>query len=1061
MSASPAPLQRGRWAVGFSRQAALLLAALTLLNASNYAFHVVATRALEPSDYGALAALLAVLIVLSVPFTVVQTVVTGRAARADIAEDAAAFTVATIRQLMPVALAFSVAAAALAPALSRFLRIDVIDALQLAPFSFLALLTSVPLGALQGAQQFGRLALASGAGAVGRLGIGWALLAAGAGVSGAMASIVLAQLASLVLALALVGVRRNLRGIASSPPPLGREIRRTLLALSAFWVFVELDIVLARRFLDPSDAGMYSSAGILARGILFVGSAVAVAALPRFAATRARGAEATRWLGLSLALVALIGACGAAFLAAFGDGVLGIAFGDTYAPAADLLPLLALGGALLAALNVVVYFHAAGETRAYVILVAAAIAEAGLVAAFHETPRQIATSFVAVTAAALALQLHAALAIARYAPIERRATQRRLSGEGSLELSVVLPCHNSASALMEVIDGLHESLADVGDYEIIVVSDGSTDDTVSVARGCVDPRVRVVEYRDRVGKGHALRVGLSQARGRYVAFMDSDGDIAPSSLRPFVELMRLYDPDIVLASKRHPLSDVVYPTTRRIMSWGYHRLTRLLFRVDVRDTQAGLKLVRRDVLAAVLPRMVEKRYAFDLELLVVARALGFRRVFEAPLRLHFRFASGVNLRTTGRVFVDTLAIFYRRHVLDAYRPREWRRAAPRRLPNAHRILIVNWKDVRHPAAGGAEAYVHEIARRWAAHGHAVDLLAPRFPGARPVEMVDGVRIRRMGRLTRGTFHVRALRELRRAHDVDFVLESINTVPTFAATLGRLPAVALVHQLAREVWNLELPAPLAAVGKAVEPRLLAPYRRVPTVAVSASTRADLRGLGFEDVEIVPCGLDHPPPIKAPKESVPTFVYVGRLAANKRPDHAVAAFAEIRKQLPDARLWLIGSGALRDQLAATLPAGAELLGYLERGELYERVARAHCLLVPSVREGWGLVVVEAGSLGTPSVGYDVPGLRDSIRDGVTGALAAPGDPADMARRAVELVLDRDRYEATAREARTWADRLSWDATASDLLRRLEAVASRRPSASGLRARAVHPTVSATRR
>ena len=131
--------------------------------------------------------------------------------------------------------------------------------------------------------------------------------------------------------------------------------------------------------------------------------------------------------------------------------------------------------------------------------------------------------------------------------------------------------------------------------------------------------------------------------------------------------MDLYDPDIVVGSKRHPLSDVYYPPLRRLLSSTYHRLTRLLFRVKVRDTQTGFKLIRRDVLASVLPRLLEKRYAFDLEFLVVARSLGYKRVFEAPVQIDYKFASHVNPSAAVRIGLDTLAIFYRHYILNTYR----------------------------------------------------------------------------------------------------------------------------------------------------------------------------------------------------------------------------------------------------------------------------------------------------------------------------------------------------------------------------------------------------------
>jgi glycosyltransferase involved in cell wall biosynthesis len=584
---------------------------------------------------------------------------------------------------------------------------------------------------------------------------------------------------------------------------------------------------------------------------------------------------------------------------------------------------------------------------------------------------------------------------------------------------------------------------------------------VSIAEEFSEEAVRVLHYPKRAGKGNALRVGLAQARGRYVAFIDADGDIGPEAIRPFVALMSLYEPDIVLGSKRHPLSEVHYPLLRRVLSWTYHKLARLLFRVKVSDTQTGMKLIRRDVLAAVLPLMLEKRYAFDLELLVVARRFGFKRVFEAPVRIEYQFGSQVNIRAALHIFVDTMAIFYRRYVLNTYRPdggsfaRELTPSPQDALSRhavavpgsahasggrngRHRILFINWRDIRNPDAGGAEVFTHEVARRWVEEGHEVSLLTSGFAGGRPRETVDGVRIRRIGRLRNGSFHALAQRELARLRGFDLVVDEINTIP-FLTPLWRRrlpPVVALVHQLAGDVWDAEAPAPLAAVGKWLEPRALRLYRDVPVVTISESTKDDLQRLGLPDVSVVPAGRDDPPELNGrPKEPVPTFLFVGRLASNKRPDHAVEAFRHIRESLPDARLWIVGRGPLGKELSKTLPEGAEMLGYLTRDELYRRMARAHCLLVPSVREGWGLVVIEANSVGTPAVGYDVPGVRDSIQHEQTGLLAEAGDPSALARGALVLVRDAARYAVISARALERARLFSWDVTAQALLKVVE--------------------------
>jgi glycosyltransferase involved in cell wall biosynthesis len=332
----------------------------------------------------------------------------------------------------------------------------------------------------------------------------------------------------------------------------------------------------------------------------------------------------------------------------------------------------------------------------------------------------------------------------------------------------------------------------------------------------------------------------------------------------------------------------------------------------------------------------------------------------------------------------------------------------------------------------------------------VSLLTSRFAGARGTERIDGVRILRVGRLRRGTYHLLVQRRLARLSGYDVILDEINTLP-FLTPLWQdhlPPTVALIHQLADDIWDLEVPRPLAMVGRRVEPHLLRMYRDVPVATVSGSTMADLSRLGLRDIRVVLEGRDEAPPVAhLSKEAVPTFVFIGRLAANKRPDHAIAAFRKIHETLPDARLWVIGVGALEAQLRVGTPDGVEFLGRVSRQEMYERMARAHCLLVPSLREGWGLVITEANSVGTPAVGYDAPGIRDAIRPGRTGMLAPSGDPLALADAALSLIGDPEAYGSMCREARRWAECFNWDATAEMLLRMLRERSVILPDARGM--------------
>ena len=234
-------------------------------------------------------------------------------------------------------------------------------------------------------------------------------------------------------------------------------------------------------------------------------------------------------------------------------------------------------------------------------------------------------------------------------------------------LSIIVPTYRDGSRIHGNLVKLNRALATIGEpYEIIVVSDGNVDNTYEEARRLDAPHVRAYHYARNMGKGFALRYGVARSRGQIVTFFDGDGDIDPAQIALYVRIMRTSDADIVVGSKRHPDSAVVYPPLRRLYSATYQALLRLLFHLEVRDTQVGLKLFRREVLAAVLPRIVVKRYAFDLELLVVAHHLGFTRVVEAPVRIGHRFSSTINRQAITSILRETAAIFYRKNVVRYY-----------------------------------------------------------------------------------------------------------------------------------------------------------------------------------------------------------------------------------------------------------------------------------------------------------------------------------------------------------------------------------------------------------
>jgi glycosyltransferase involved in cell wall biosynthesis len=237
----------------------------------------------------------------------------------------------------------------------------------------------------------------------------------------------------------------------------------------------------------------------------------------------------------------------------------------------------------------------------------------------------------------------------------------------TLDVSIVAPYYNPGERLRTTVEDMVRVLDASGmTFEIITVSDGSTDGSPFTLDGFPESVVRQVSFATNVGKGHALRAGLGLGRGRYLGFIDADGDISPELLAPFVSVMRSEEPDIIIGSKRHPESSVHYPPLRRFYSWGYQHLIGLLFHLHVKDTQVGIKLVDRRVIADVLPRLRESRFALDLELLVLARRLGYTRIVEAPVLIRERFGSTISLKAVWLLLWDTLGLFVRFSVRHDY-----------------------------------------------------------------------------------------------------------------------------------------------------------------------------------------------------------------------------------------------------------------------------------------------------------------------------------------------------------------------------------------------------------
>lgn len=247
-------------------------------------------------------------------------------------------------------------------------------------------------------------------------------------------------------------------------------------------------------------------------------------------------------------------------------------------------------------------------------------------------------------------------------------------------LSLIIPVYKQEKTIARNLRHILGELELLGHaYEVVVVIDGEDDHSRQEAERVKSPYILVTGYKTNHGKGYAVRYGMAKSHGDIIGFIDAGGDIKEEGLSMMLEHFRWYNADVIIGSKRHPVSKVSYPLQRKVLSWGYQMIVRLLFGLNIRDTQVGLKLYRRRVLEDVLPRLLVKDFAFDIEILAVAHHLGYTRIFEAPVELDFTGASSIT--STNFIIIafntlwDTLAVFYRLRILHYYdnvNQRKWR-----------------------------------------------------------------------------------------------------------------------------------------------------------------------------------------------------------------------------------------------------------------------------------------------------------------------------------------------------------------------------------------------------
>ncbi len=351
-----------------------------------------------------------------------------------------------------------------------------------------------------------------------------------------------------------------------------------------------------------------------------------------------------------------------------------------------------------------------------------------------------------------------------------------------------------------------------------------------------------------------------------------------------------------------------------------------------------------------------------------------------------------------------------------------------------KILIVSYRDIRHPEQGGAEVIIHEVYRRLQAKGHEVTFLTCKFAGGGDRDEIDGMAVRRIGNLYNFNFLTSRYINRELKGSVDVVVEDLNKLPFYTPSFTDLPVlVNIPHLFGTTVFQQALP-PLAAYVYLQERLIPRVYRDCQFQVLSESTRGDLesRGIPPEQLHVVKTGIDHDfyqPAERNGSLPGPNLLYLGRLKKYKCIEFPIQVLAELAKTSPDVKYYIAGEGDYREELEAKARAcGVEdrvvFTGYVEGREKQELLGKTRVLCYTSPKEGWGLSVIEANAVGVPCVASDSPGLCEAVRHDSTGYLVPHGDLSALQARLQELLTDDARWSEMSGHGMKWAQEFRWD-------------------------------------
>jgi glycosyltransferase involved in cell wall biosynthesis len=362
------------------------------------------------------------------------------------------------------------------------------------------------------------------------------------------------------------------------------------------------------------------------------------------------------------------------------------------------------------------------------------------------------------------------------------------------------------------------------------------------------------------------------------------------------------------------------------------------------------------------------------------------------------------------------------------------------------ILFLSWRDIKSPKMGGAEIYTHEMMRNSDLNKFRIIHFSPMFEGAKYLENIDGIIYIRKGNLLNIIWKCRIFYK-KNKNKIDFVVDQCNTFRFFTKFwVNYKKRIFLIFQLTREIWNFHLKFPFNKIGMLAETSMLKLNKNDLTITESESTKRNLEAVGFDTnkIKIIPVGLNFKVWNEKDflnKESIPTFIYVGRFAKYKGIDICISAFGELKRIYNNAKLWIVGKKDEKYINHSLIPICSQYnlsygnlsenkdivyYGFVTEDKKLELLSKAHILVFPSIREGWGLIITEAAAVGTPSIVFNSPGLIDAVNFGKAGYITKKNNIQGIVEIMEDTIKNIMKYEEIRKNAHEFSKNFNWECT-----------------------------------